>query len=470
MKSQNKQKGITLVALVITIIILLILAGITINSLTDSGLFGKAKEAKEKHERAQANEEGLLQDFEEEILDSTREKIIDDLEIVITNVGTTNIKEKIEIRNKFENAVYIYRLDGEIIAYTGDSTIIIGGETSDVQEGISIVEKSLELDTEYQITVEVLLGNGTIHKSSKKFRVGSEEGEKVNPSKPSIYADLEIITTSVGVKNVIEEIKVNGNYDNAVYTYLLNNKVVAYTKDNIIRIGKMEESETIMNGDEQSESDTEKKIILVDEKLEEGTEYQITVIVSEENGQTHKGTKRFKAGVVVCDVFAKIESDGKTAADLAEYGITYTYEGGNAETKYEELYKLGVGSSSGRNYNTYTLTIDYDTLVEKMGRANFTGIAAGFFQGAYCDANWGYTWAGSVRSEVRVEYTDETTQTVSTEETTQSADIGSREAWPNVAIYFDKNKKINSIKILIYESEKEYASAYGYINNIKLIL
>ncbi len=40
-----KDNGITLVALVITIIILLILAGITINSLTNSGLFGKAQEA-----------------------------------------------------------------------------------------------------------------------------------------------------------------------------------------------------------------------------------------------------------------------------------------------------------------------------------------------------------------------------------------------------------------------------------------
>lgn len=37
-------KGITLVALVITIIILLILAGISISTLTNTGIFGKAKE------------------------------------------------------------------------------------------------------------------------------------------------------------------------------------------------------------------------------------------------------------------------------------------------------------------------------------------------------------------------------------------------------------------------------------------
>ena len=60
LKSKN---GITLVALVMTIIILLILAGISISSLTDNGLFGKAKEADEKHNQAVANEQSALQDY-----------------------------------------------------------------------------------------------------------------------------------------------------------------------------------------------------------------------------------------------------------------------------------------------------------------------------------------------------------------------------------------------------------------------
>ena len=44
----NKNKGITLIALVITIIILLILEGISISTLTQTGLFGKAKQAEQK--------------------------------------------------------------------------------------------------------------------------------------------------------------------------------------------------------------------------------------------------------------------------------------------------------------------------------------------------------------------------------------------------------------------------------------
>ena len=64
---KRTQKGITLVALVITIIILLILAGITISSLTQTSLFTKANEAKEKTEDAKLRENTILNEFAEGI-------------------------------------------------------------------------------------------------------------------------------------------------------------------------------------------------------------------------------------------------------------------------------------------------------------------------------------------------------------------------------------------------------------------
>ena len=69
----NIEKGITLVALVITIIILLILAGITISTLTQNGLFEKAKEAKVRSEEAQKLENETLEEYEKEITKATRE-------------------------------------------------------------------------------------------------------------------------------------------------------------------------------------------------------------------------------------------------------------------------------------------------------------------------------------------------------------------------------------------------------------
>ena len=67
MRKTNGQKGITLVALVITIIILLILATISIQALTNTGLFQKANEAKEKTKNATENQAKILNEYEDEL-------------------------------------------------------------------------------------------------------------------------------------------------------------------------------------------------------------------------------------------------------------------------------------------------------------------------------------------------------------------------------------------------------------------
>ena len=63
----KKQSGITLVTLVITIIILLILASITISSLTNTGLFEKSKEAGDKTQNAAENQAKTLNEYEDEL-------------------------------------------------------------------------------------------------------------------------------------------------------------------------------------------------------------------------------------------------------------------------------------------------------------------------------------------------------------------------------------------------------------------
>ena len=60
---ENLNKGITLVALVITIIILLILAGVAITALTQTGLFENAKQAQNAMENAQTKENATLEDY-----------------------------------------------------------------------------------------------------------------------------------------------------------------------------------------------------------------------------------------------------------------------------------------------------------------------------------------------------------------------------------------------------------------------
>lgn len=61
-------KGITLVALIITIIVLLILAGVSIAMvLGDNGLINKSRNAVNSYENAQAKENASLVEWEQEL-------------------------------------------------------------------------------------------------------------------------------------------------------------------------------------------------------------------------------------------------------------------------------------------------------------------------------------------------------------------------------------------------------------------
>ncbi len=61
-----KEKGITLVALVVTIVIMLILAGVTINiALGENGLFKQSKKAVDKYKEAQEQEDSTLRELDD---------------------------------------------------------------------------------------------------------------------------------------------------------------------------------------------------------------------------------------------------------------------------------------------------------------------------------------------------------------------------------------------------------------------
>ena len=61
-----KERGITLIALVITIVVLLILAGVTINAVfSDSGIIKKAQEAQNKMDQAAQNDLDAINNLNE---------------------------------------------------------------------------------------------------------------------------------------------------------------------------------------------------------------------------------------------------------------------------------------------------------------------------------------------------------------------------------------------------------------------
>ena len=108
MINKNKDRGITLVALVITIIILLILATISIQSLTNTGLFQKAQEAKEKTQNAEENQAKTLNEYEDELnkyISDTVEERKDPIKEVANKVLSTT--DNTELQDAYGNKIVV---------------------------------------------------------------------------------------------------------------------------------------------------------------------------------------------------------------------------------------------------------------------------------------------------------------------------------------------------------------------------
>ncbi len=108
MINKNKDRGITLVALVITIIILLILATISIQSLTNTGLFQKAQEAKEKTQNAEENQAKTLNEYEDELnkyISGTVEERKDPIKEVANKVLSTT--DNTELQDAYGNKIVV---------------------------------------------------------------------------------------------------------------------------------------------------------------------------------------------------------------------------------------------------------------------------------------------------------------------------------------------------------------------------
>jgi surface protein len=134
MKNQLKEKnGITLIALVITIIVLLILAGVTIATLTgDNGLLTKAGNAKNANENANLEEKIKLAYLEYELESRTNpdaniETITkDSLEKAFNeSITTEKIGNSLKITFNNRNKNYKYLANGNIIELL-DPTDIYG--------------------------------------------------------------------------------------------------------------------------------------------------------------------------------------------------------------------------------------------------------------------------------------------------------------------------------------------------------
>ena len=222
MKKQKEKlkenKGITLIALVITIIVLLILAGVSIAMLTgENGILSQAAKAKEETEKAQANEAAILDEYNKflnnaiggtaggttpeepenqgtlgtvtgdeetptEVEDSLGNKVVVPPGFTVQN-PTANVEDGIVIVDSDETRAtygseFVWIPVETIHTSSGDKTIKLSRYTFDETTGVPTDQGENTIDTYWQELASSTYGNTTA-KDIEGFKTSVEEnGEK----------------------------------------------------------------------------------------------------------------------------------------------------------------------------------------------------------------------------------------------------------------------------------------------------
>ena len=213
MKQKLKnEKGITLVALVITIIVLLILAGVTLSMVMgDSGIFGKANNAKEQTQLSNAEEIIKLA-----VLENKVKSVSGDADAL------TNEELKTEIEKKLTEQGYT--VNGSTVTYYGDKTIDI--------ENYLDKEKTTTY-TAYNVGDQVTVGGEKFY----VIKASSESKEKV-----TLLAEKNIDTTTMVQSDSANTIAFSStnyweNIEGITYPYNLNGVETSVSTD-VINIAK----------------------------------------------------------------------------------------------------------------------------------------------------------------------------------------------------------------------------------------
>ncbi len=268
-EKKNNRQGINLIALVVTIVVLLILAGITINLLLgNGGIFDIANQSKIEYEI------GALKDrINNVIADWSVERLtkpgvtVDDLwdKMVDADIISDPVEDYVEGPEKEgENDVYqVTTNEGYIVEVivSPDGNVIIG----EVVKGDKLPPKIVEVKSSSgtsNIHVEVTMSrwkNGTISYYYKK------DGEEDTSYQPFKENTTELTANIEGLEqNVVYNIKVVANADNGSTQTIINERTGELREGTISQVG-----ETIWsNGTATIELETTEKGVTIQYQID----------------------------------------------------------------------------------------------------------------------------------------------------------------------------------------------------------
>ena len=259
-KSQNN--GITLVALVVTIIILLILAGIAIASLTgENGLFKRAQQAKQQTIEGQLREEIVMaiQEIQTEELSKGNNVTLEtlangQLEDILKDITVELVED--EINGEYKN--YEYTIDSNLnVTINGEVSgakisgtaevqtagYVFEGSTVDVKVTANVTEgtitgieapEGVTLKTDTSATEKVY----TVSKSGKYiFKITSDSGKikNIKAKVNNILSEPQIKISEITDNSF--KINVENDYPNGAIT-----EYKYYVGDNVKKQGTTEKS------------------------------------------------------------------------------------------------------------------------------------------------------------------------------------------------------------------------------------
>ena len=243
----KEMKGITLVALVITIVVLLILAGVSINTvLGDDGIIKKAKEAAEATKRASAEEEmnRLVLEYElaksdENFEDFLQEKINEGR----INGATDNGDGTITITKKVEGKDYTITVKKPVAPTPSVKVGAIRVVSDSTGTGSSLGEASTRKGTTLYIMIESSISGGTTTVSPEVPYAVTENGTYkftvTGTVNGTTYTKEVSVTVNQFKNSILEDINikigdsVNYTYDSAG-SYTLSSTYSGYSSNQTI--------------------------------------------------------------------------------------------------------------------------------------------------------------------------------------------------------------------------------------------
>ena len=244
----KEMKGITLVALVVTIVVLLILAGVSINTvLGDDGIIKKAKEAAETTKRVSAEEEmnRLVLEYQlaksdENFEDFLQEKINEGR----INGATDNGDGTVTISKRVDGKDYTITVKKPVAPTPSVKVGAIRVVSDSTGAGSSLGEASTRKGTTLYIMIESTISGGTTTVSPQVPYAVTENGTYkftvTGTVNGTTYTKEVSVTVNQFKNSILEDINikigdsVNYTYDTASSSYTLESKYSGYSSNQTI--------------------------------------------------------------------------------------------------------------------------------------------------------------------------------------------------------------------------------------------